>query len=177
MCLAYINGMEHVKNEINDFSEQDLKGQAYESAKRYFSRTYIPLADGIILLSEEIMNAHKQFPESYKLEVDRNSLQSDLLENKIQLMEYQIQSLEMIQMEYPIINLSIAGMLRGLRFMQSKTKEKLQRLITFDQTSSKIFSEIESILSEVQIGLSEINNARAWNPATGKFDTSKLNLT
>lgn len=37
------------RKEYTRIAEPELKGKTYHSAKQYFNRTYIPLADGIIL--------------------------------------------------------------------------------------------------------------------------------
>lgn len=50
MCRSYIKEMENVEKSIRELAlEPELKGKTYHSAKQYFNRTYIPLADGIIL--------------------------------------------------------------------------------------------------------------------------------
>ncbi|MFD2130663.1 T7SS effector LXG polymorphic toxin [Pseudogracilibacillus auburnensis] len=62
MCYSYISSMELIKESINAFIiETGLKGKTYDSAKAYFAKTYIPLADGIILLSEAMIESHRQF--------------------------------------------------------------------------------------------------------------------
>ncbi|MFA8439867.1 T7SS effector LXG polymorphic toxin [Pueribacillus sp. YX66] len=72
LCQSYISGMEEVKKSIAAFSmEFRLKGKTYDSAKTYFAKTYLPLAEGIILLSEAVIRAHQQLPERYITEVDR----------------------------------------------------------------------------------------------------------
>lgn len=177
MCHSYIEGMELVKEQLNNFiNETRLNGLAYDSAKQYFSTAYIPLADGIILLSEEIINAHERFPEKYTSEVDSNSLQSHVLEHQIQQLNQQIHTLQDAQRGYPIINLPLSGMIGGLRFLRSKLNEKLHKLITFHHTSSDIFSEIDSILVDVEAGLREVSSGRSWNATNGRFDTSRLDM-
>lgn len=177
LCKSYISGMEEVKRNIGSFAmEFRLRGRTYESAKTYFTKTYIPLADGIILLSEAIIRAHQQFPDRYVEEVDSNSLQSSELEAQILRIESSIQSLKAVQKAMPLTILSTAGAIAGLRFMQSKVKDKLQRLITFDGSSPNIFSEIDQLLSDVETGLAEVSSGRAWSAANGSFDTDKLDM-
>lgn len=177
MCLSYIESMKITKGTINNFiNEPELTGLAYESAKQYFSTAYIPLADGIILLSEEIIKAHEHFPEKYTSEVDSNSLQSHVLEHQIQQLNNRIHTLQDAQGGYPIINLPLSGMIAALRFLKSKLNEKLHKLITFHHTSSNIFTEVDHILLDVEAGLREVSSGRAWNEATGRFDAWKLNI-
>lgn len=103
MCRSYISSMRLIKVSINAFiSETDLKGKTYDSAKEYSSNTYIPLADGIILLSEAMIEAHQQFPQKYIDEVDSNSLDSDILHDQIQRVENMIQSMKSVREKHGI---------------------------------------------------------------------------
>lgn len=112
---------------INTFIlEPELKGKTYESAKEYFAQAYIPLANGIILLSEAIIKAHQQFPQRYIEEVDNNSLDSDILQGQIQNLEHTIQSMKSVQLGLPAANIALTGAITTLKFLQSKIKDKLQ---------------------------------------------------
>src|SRR5699024_2498047 len=169
---------EEVKKSIAAFSlEFRLKGLTYDSAKTYFAKTYFPLAEGIILLSEAIIKAHQQFPERYTVEVDSNSLQSDELEEQISKFEASIQSLKKTQQTVPILALSMTGAIESLRFMQSRIKDKLNRLITFHGSSPQIFSEVEQLLADVETGLAEISSGKAWSAAHGTFNTENLDMS
>ncbi|MBC1491500.1 hypothetical protein HCI99_06645 [Listeria booriae] len=84
MCQAHISEMEKVKDAIAQFTaETVLKGQAYDAAKRYFETTYVPLAEGFILIAEALQKAAKKLPEEYRTEVDENSLQEYVLRDQI----------------------------------------------------------------------------------------------
>ena len=112
MCHSYISSMGLIKVSINAFiSETGLKGKTYDSAKVYFSNTYIPLADGIILLSEAMIEAHQQFAQKYIDEVDTNSLDSDILHDQIQRVENMIQSMKSAELGLPVVNFAITGVI------------------------------------------------------------------
>ena len=87
-----------------------------------------------------------------------------------------IQSLKSAQMGLPVVNLAITAVISTLRLMQSKIKDKLQRLITFNGSSSHIFSTIDQILSSVEAGLVVVSTGSAWNSSTNTFSTSQLNM-
>ncbi len=175
ICNSYISSMELIKKSINTFIlEPELKGKTYESAKEYFAQAYIPLANGIILLSEAIIKAHQQFPQRYIEEVDNNSLDSDILQGQIQKLEHTIQSMKSVQLGLPAASVAITGAITTLRFLQLKIKDKLQRLEVFHGNSSEIFSNIDQLLVSVEKGLSEVTSGKAWNAYT--FDSSKLDL-
>lgn len=176
MCRTYITGMEEVKRNIASFSiEYRLKGRTYDSAKRYFRSAYLPLADGIILLSEKIILAHQQFPEQYIAHVDSNSLQSDALEAQIQKIEISIQSLKRLQ-KIPFMAMPTTTALMSMKFLQAQIKEKLNRLIAFHGISPQIFSDIDGIVADVKLGLAEVSSGRAWNSKSGSFDPNRLNM-
>lgn len=77
----------------------------------------------------------------------------------------------------PLIGSTTETMARNLRYMQSEIQKTLGKLITFNQTSVQVFSEIEDIYAEVQKGFGEVSSGNAWNAGTGTFHTSRLNLT
>lgn len=62
---------------------------------------------GLFYLSEMMLRAHQQFPERYIAEVDSDSLQSDQLENQIQQLELNIQSMERVQVSAPAVSWAI----------------------------------------------------------------------
>lgn len=178
MCQAQIESMETIKKSIYRFVlEGELRGKTYDSAKDYFSNVYIPLANGLILLSEAIMQANENFPKRYVEEVDVNSLYSEVLEQQIQRLNELVQSLEALQITNPIIDLATEAMARNLHALQSEIRRKLDKLRYFDHTSVQIFSEIESIYADVQRGLHEVSSGRAWSRETGTFRKSRLDLT
>lgn len=177
MCKSYISSMESVKEAIGAFiDETGLRGKTYESAKDYFSNAYIPLADGIMLLCEEMLKAHGQFPERYIEEVDSNSLDSEILKERIEELERIIEMMESVNTGIPGLDLSITGGLKVLNGIRLKMEEKLQNLVAFDKSSSEIFSNIDELISSVKTGLKEVSSGKAWNSATGEFETDKLNM-
>ena len=102
MCKHHITVMQNVKQGIKTFvAEEGLQGNAYESAKAYFQSVYIPLADGFILLSEEMIKAHQKFVDDYLTQVDSNSLQSLVLEQQIRELEMMIRALEAMRLASP----------------------------------------------------------------------------
>lgn len=178
MCSAQIESMEAVKKSIYGFIlEPGLRGMTYDSAKNYFKDAYIPLANGLILLSEAIMKANEAFPEKYVAEVDTNSLYTDVLEQQIQRLNFLAQSLENLQIANPLIDSTTQAMARNLRQLQLEIQRKLEKLMTFNHTSVQVFSEIEAIYADVQKGLREVSSGKAWNAGTGTFLTSRLDLS
>lgn len=178
LCKNHIAVMENVKQGIEAFiSESGLSGEAYESAKEYFQAVYIPLADGFILLSEEMMRAHKRFVNNYLSQVDSNSLQSTVLEQQIREIKMMIRALEAMRLSSAGTSAASAAMIAALRALLEKLKDKLERLIQYHSSSPQIFTETESILADVEKGLQEIKSGRAWNATANRFDTNMLDMS
>lgn len=96
------------------------------------------------------------------------------MQGQIQKLEHTIQSMKSVQLGLPAASVAITGAITTLRFLQSKIKDKLQRLEVFHGNSYEIFSNIDQLLVSVEKGLKEVTSGKAWNAYT--FDSSKLNL-
>lgn len=177
MCKAHINDMEKIKTSINEFvNEEALKGKTYDSAKQYFNKAYISLANGIILLAETIIKAQSQFIDRYIGDVDCNSLQSEVLERQIQMFEYLIRDMENVQMHNPVIMMNTKSIMSSYDYQLRKIKEKLDKLLTFNSSSVAIFAEIEGLLADVQRGLLEVSSGKAWIKDDGVFMINAINM-
>src|SRR5690625_116637 len=178
MCNAYIEEMENVKQEIAAFiMEVHLKGKTYTSAKSYFSSVYLPLADGIILLCEQMISAHEQFPQQYIERVDSNSLESEILQDQIEQLEELIQLFESFSVSNIIIIDPFRESIEKCRETQQSIAGKLERLIAFDKSSATIFSDIQELLADVATGIDQVTNGKAWNETTETFHIKNWDLS
>lgn len=178
MCHSYIEAMEIIKDSIIAFTqEQSLQGKTYDSAKAYFKETYIPLADGIILLSEAVKKAHQQLPEQYIAEVDSNDLESDVLQAQLERIESFILSMESLHEANPLLYLHSESITSSFRETQMKIQEKLNRLITFDTSSVGIFAAIDQLANDVQAGLMQVHSGKAWSASSKTFSVNNLNMS
>ena len=176
MCENISRNFEVLKKSILNFAnETELKGKAYDSAKQYFNNTYIPLINGFILLSNAIINANNHFIENYKLQVDINSLQSDVLENQIQRLQIIIAELERVSPYNSTINFSCEHMLYYYNLHQQKIKEKLEKLLNYNNSSVQLFSEVEDLLNNVKKGILEISNGSSWDTSNHVFKLNNSN--
>lgn len=107
--------------------------------------------------------------------MDNNTLQSEVLENQIHSFQTLIDNIEKIQASNLTLKVSMADVAYIYGHQQSKIKEKLEKLLAFNETSCSIFGEIDTLLNEVQRGLLEILNQKYWNESTGEFYISVLN--
>lgn len=158
-----------------------LTGKAYDSAKAYFQSVLYPLAQGGILLSEAVEKAVKKFPEEYIAQVDSGDLKQTELEEKIRRADRLLNQAEDIRKDINssktpditktfqlIANSMLIGMYSASK---QKLEEQLRKLLAFNASSPSIFSEISSLQSAVNQGLTQASTA--WNGATGTFSVPK----
>mgnify|MGYP001198477719 FL=1 len=173
ICNKYIEEMDDFKQVIYEFTSQDsLNGKAYTSAKEYFKQVYIPLANGIILASEAIIEANRKFPESFRAEVDVNDVIEDLLKVQINRLNQMIIAFTNFEEITPSVKL----ITNSLRTLQIKFENKLQRLYEFNSKSLSIFTEAQHLLRQVESGVAEISADKGWHRSTNTFSTSLMNL-
>lgn len=182
MCQEHISEMETVKKAIAQFTaETALKGQAYDSAKQYFEATYIPLANGFILLAESLQKAAQTLVDKYRAEVDGNSLQEDALRNQISQLRDLIEESNLCfsPSEIALTNTgkNVNPFLPLYEEQKREIQEKLDKLIAYDAKSATLFTEVESLMISVNLGLKEVASGKGFNTSTGLFSVSSLNMS
>ncbi|WP_054114770.1 ribonuclease domain-containing protein [Enterococcus sp. RIT-PI-f] len=179
MCKTQIEGYNDLQKAITVFviSSPFLSGKTYDSAKAYFQSVLYPLAQGGILLSEAVENAVKTFPEEYIAQVDSGDLKQSDLEEKISQVSGLLNQAEdirkaLISSKMPAISklfqLTANSIIIGVYSdAKQKLEDQLQKLLAFNASSPAIFSEISSLQSAIDQGLSQASSS--WNDATGTF--------
>ncbi|MBC1514616.1 T7SS effector LXG polymorphic toxin [Listeria immobilis] len=178
VCQQHLEGYEAIQQAISQFTlEPFLKGQAYDSAKAYYSTVLYPLVQGGILLTEATEAAVKKFPERYQSEVDSGDLKQSELEEQIRRVNeliHQANDLENQVRQSPLsetdqqIQLQFnQALLEAYQTSKQELEEKLQKLIAFHASSPRIFSEIAHLKQAIDQGLAQTKTA--WNPTTGTF--------
>ena len=176
ICGNISKDMETLKKRLLDFiNESELEGKSYDSAKKYLDSTYIPLINGFILLSDEIVQAQEKFIEQYKSRVDVNSLQSEVLENQIYRINRIIYELQSMTPFNSIVGFGIENMIFSYQYSKNKIEEKLENLINFNDSSVEIFSDVESLLNDVKKGILEISSTGSWDSVNKVFISNSSN--
>ncbi|MBF2464589.1 hypothetical protein IA824_05765 [Listeria welshimeri] len=178
-CRTYITGLEDVKTAIAQFALEDsLQGKTYDSAKNYLTTTFIPLANGIILICESLEKAAKSFPKSYRNEVDGISLQEEILRNQINRLTILAQNIENIENALKATPLSplLKHFSETLQNSKQEVQKQLVKLLSFDPVSGQLFIEVEGLIDNVERGLKEVNSGKSFNASTGTFSTMGLNM-
>lgn len=179
MCQTHIEGFEAVKRAIVQFiATPELRGVTYDSAKKYFSETYLPLTNGMILAAEALQRAAKQFPQKYVSEVDSNSLQEAKLRMQMQRLEQLArfaEDMDDMAKSTPLSPLfeKLAG---SYRQQKQKIHEKLEKLMVFNGTSLLIFIEAEQLFASVEAGLREVSGGKGFHASTKSFSTMGMKM-
>ncbi|MFS7400183.1 T7SS effector LXG polymorphic toxin [Carnobacterium maltaromaticum] len=172
-CQSTVATMEQIQQALSAIIiEPGLKGATYDSMKNYFNTVYMPVTKGFILVCERMIEANQQFLNRYLDQVDVNSLQESVLEERIR--QYNRLS-EMLDSIVDPIGFN-ARMIDGLQDMRQETVRKLDALREYDYFSIQIFDELESQLATLEVGVTILSEGKAWNQSTGTFSTMELNL-
>lgn len=173
ICNTYIEEMVKFRNVIFNFTSQEsLRGKAYQAAKTYFNSVYIPLANGVIMASEAIIEANKKFPDAFRAEVDGNDVIEEQLIAQIKQTNSLIDSYTTVQTISPSISMMVAT----LRALKLRIERKLERLYAFNGKSPTFFNDAKNLLNQVESGIIEISSGRTWNASTNMFSTDSINM-
>ncbi len=56
---------------------------------------------------------------------------------------------------------------------KQKRQEKLDNFREYNSRSASFFAEYEACQQELNQGLAQVKDSKAWNPATGTFDMNR----
>lgn len=179
MTKQQTTGYEELQKAIADFTLNSpfLTGKAYDTSKAFFSTVLYPLAQGGILLSEAVDKAVTKFPQDYQSQVDSGNLKQSDLEEKIRQADRLIGQAEgirtMLESSLTPEIIKSSQLAANLRLLESYSgvkrilEEKLDKLMTFNHNSPRIFEEIQALEDAIDQGLAQTTTA--FNPATGTF--------
>ncbi|MEG0498216.1 MAG: T7SS effector LXG polymorphic toxin, partial [Carnobacterium sp.] len=179
MTKQQTTGYEELQKAIADFTLNSpfLTGKAYDTSKAFFSTVLYPLAQGGILLSEAVDKAVTKFPQDYQSQVDSGNLKQSDLEEKIRQADRLIEQAEgirtMLESSLTPDIIKSSQLAANLRLLESYSgvkrilEEKLDKLMTFNHNSPRIFEEIQALEDAIDQGLAQTTTA--FNPATGTF--------
>lgn len=172
-CQTTIATMEQIQQALSAIIiEPRLKGATYDSMKNYFNTVYMPVTKGFILVCERMIEANQQFLNRYLDQVDVNSLQESVLEERMRQYNRLSEMLDTIIDPTGLTD----RMVDGLQEMRQQTSRKLDSLREYDYFSIQIFDELEAQLVTLEAGVTILSEGKAWNQSTGTFSTMGLNL-
>ncbi|WP_086444062.1 T7SS effector LXG polymorphic toxin [Candidatus Enterococcus lemimoniae] len=166
-----------LQTSIQSFLSAPLSSKAYDSAKSYFMVAYTPLCQSAIMTGEALESANKRLLSDYQSMVcGIDTIEDEILE--------QIARFEEVKRDVEQ-QMSTAKTMRPdleRRYINAcetieKRQEKLRKFHEYNAHSATIFSDYESCEAEFSAGLNQVANCKAWNPATGTFDMTRLNMS
>lgn len=173
-CQLTIAGMEDVIRAIDTFNlEPSLQGKAYASAKRYFMETYRVLAEGMILLCQDLQEPNKQLTTNFQAEVADTDIIEEELVQQIEEMERLQAGLNDMLDQFPLLK----PMDAIYTMCKKKLVTKLESLRLFHQTSATYFDPVIQQAKNLQVGLTEVLQHTGFNASSGTFSTMGMNMT
>ena len=179
MCQSQVEAYQDLQSAIQKFSEdtESLKGDAYNSARSFFTSVLLPLSKGGQLYAETFSQAIKKLPEDYQSMVDSKSWREEDLLDKIRQEEQMIayldevnqtlSSLTMDSEEKGRLRRSNVELMRGHHANKRVYETILRDLRAYDSYSGGLFDELDSIDVQLSRGLAQIETS--WDAKQGVF--------
>ncbi|MBO0438884.1 T7SS effector LXG polymorphic toxin [Candidatus Enterococcus ikei] len=177
MVNEYMHFCEMLEKSVTVFMSAPLSGKTYDSAKRYFSTVYPALASGFILAGEALVEAHRKFPEEFQSSVDTCDVIEEQVKAEIAQGKVLLQNIERTMAKEKAPNKRTEQRYRGVESSIQKNEEKLQKLYDFHASSPNIFADFETQLAHLDAGLAEVEKGAVWQPDSGTFDLSRMNVS
>jgi hypothetical protein len=134
--------------------------------------THRPLAQGIIYLCEELIRQNDLYPEEFQAEVATVDVVEQEVMGQIQEIDKLIQEMEAI--ETPLVRGNSSIVI--LENMKHKLEDKLNRLHTFNSSTSNNYERAMELAHSIARGLAELQNGNGFNKESGTFSTEGMNL-
>lgn len=161
-----VQGYEAVIQSLNQFlNAADLRTDAYDNGKAFFSGVLIPTLQAAILVSEAVGKAAQKFVTDYQSTVDPGDLKSGDLEEKIERLNTQLQHLDYLTQATSGSDISEELKRTTLRHQKQQRnhllnakkvlQETLDDLLEFHAKSPGIFSDIAELEAAAKQGASQ----------------------
>lgn len=174
ICIEIIQSMEQTISSITSFTLAfSLQGKTYHSAKVFMTQTYLPLAEGIIYLCEELIRQNDKYPSDFRAQVATTDVVEQEVREQIQEITRMITNLETLNENTPIFEVSILI----YKHMQRKLEAKLENLYMFNSASASNYDTALQLARNVMLGLSQIQGGKGFNRKTGTFSTQGMDLS
>lgn len=177
LAIAYKGYAQELNNSIDFFTNTSLTGKAYQSEKDYFNMIYKPLLRGLNLVCNYLIDAHYYFTTNYTSTVWSSDLEEDQLLHQIELTKQQIQYLDELCTKMPYLEIGFRYNIQVLYSLQVYFEQILSRFGDFNDTSPSLFANVETMLEQVEKGISVIESNAGWDPIMQKYDLSKIDMS
>ncbi|WP_430607060.1 hypothetical protein IGJ55_000118 [Enterococcus sp. AZ170] len=165
-----------LQQSVSSFLSAPLSSKAYDSAKSYFMVAYTPICQSIIMTGEALANAHKKFLSEYQSTVSGMDMDEDKILAEIDDYRALLHTIDELirDAKTPRPDLEKRSM-NAYEAMQ-KRQEKLEKFRAYSAQSASYFDEYNSSQQELDKGLAQVKDCKAWNAASGTFDIKKLDM-
>ncbi|MHC5217095.1 T7SS effector LXG polymorphic toxin [Enterococcus sp. LJL128] len=177
LANEYIQDAGLLKDAMNAYLNAPLSGKTYDSARRYFMAVYPPLSNALILAAESLSEAHQKYPARFQEIVGGGDIEEDRLREQIQQGQSLLRSYANVMDKLEEQNVHLERCYMSVQGSIAKLEERLQKLYTFDRVSAGIFTEAEANIENLERAIAALNKGGAWNPASGTFDVTRLDMT
>lgn len=179
-CQSISNTIPTLQKEVLSLDGQEnLRGQAIDSAKQFSNAVVIPLLVTVSQFVEYFQDNITKFLSEYDLEKDYTDTE---LEEKIEQLKQAISSLEISLVSLnskkislksdarKTINKSIShkkGLIQAKQRQLKEYQEKLEKLKEYNDKSTSFLSELNSLISNIKTGMKQISSG--YDIGSGTF--------
>ncbi|MGC6769399.1 T7SS effector LXG polymorphic toxin [Enterococcus sp. LJL51] len=166
-----------LKDAINAYLRAPLSGKTYDSARNYFGAVYPPIASGMILVAESMIEAHTKFPAKFQEIVGGGDIEEDRLREQIQEGQNILRAYADVLNKEEKQNIRMERAYMRMQEGIAVLEERLQKLYEFNSVSADIFNEALTNIENLNRGVDALEKGGAWHAASGTFDITKLDMT
>ncbi|MGC6767126.1 T7SS effector LXG polymorphic toxin [Enterococcus sp. LJL51] len=166
-----------LKDAINAYLRAPLSGKTYDSARNYFGEVYPPIASGMTLVAESMIEAHTKFPAKFQEIVGGGDIEEDRLREQIQEGQNILRAYADVLNKEEKPNLRMERAYMRMQEGIAVLEERLQKLYEFNSVSADIFTEALTNIENLNRGVDALEKGGAWHAASGTFDITKLDMT
>lgn len=168
-----IQSMEEVTKSLDSFAGAIfLQGKTYQSAKMYASFTFLPLAQGIINLCEELIRQNDSYPSDFRAQVATTDVVESKLRMQIEQVDQLIEKFEAMNDTIPLFGAPV--------FIYQQMKRALERklalLFEYNIATGSNYDLALELADSVLAGLNQIHSNNGFNKKDGTFSTKAMNL-
>ncbi|MDA9471879.1 ribonuclease domain-containing protein [Enterococcus sp. 5H] len=166
-----------LQQSIQTFLSAPLSSKAYDSAKNYFMVAYTPICQSIIMTGEALANAHKKFLSEYLATVNGSDLDEDQLVAEIDNYKVLLNTIDDLIRDAKTQRTDLERRSVNVYQAMQKRQEKLEKFRDYSGQSASFFSEYEASQKELNNGIAQVKDCKAWNASTGTFDITRLDMS
>lgn len=167
---------------LNSFcDDQSLTGAAWITAKNFVTRVHIPLARGQILTNEKIMGANSRFASLIDSLLKNDLIDEDELQQKIDELWRQNESIlernVSLSMAFPSLSFPMDSftVIANNKLIE-EMRHDIEDIHALEAASTGLYESATQLMRKTNQGINELAGSVCFDPATGLYDLSKINM-